>query len=120
MSDMTPYERQQKVKKLRDSGMTYKQIAQDMGVSVERVRQLYLKSTRKDRMNNEVYRFYLSRSNVDIRMNVSDRTINALMRMGVETFEQLKYLDDEEILRARQVGTKAYNEIKWFQRRIRA
>lgn len=120
MPNMTHQERQQKVKQLRESGMSYKEIGNIMGFGVERARQLYMKATRKNRTSNEVYLLYLSQGDegVNIRMNVSSRTMGALLRIGVETIEQLKYLDDETILRTRQVGQKTYNEIKWFQRRV--
>jgi len=115
---MTPNERRQKVKELRESGMTFRSIGEQMGFGAERARALYVKSTRKDRKDSELCKLHSAGENVDIRINVSNRTINILTRNGIDTIEKLKSLKLSDAKRMWQVGEKVSSEIAWFKRRV--
>ena len=118
MSELSPKERQAKVKQMRESGMTFKQIGLQMGFGVERARQLYVKATRRDRRENEVSSLYFlnGEEGINIRRHVSARTFDVLRRMGIETIMQLKNLDELTIWNTRQVGQKTYDEIMWLKK----
>ena len=63
----------------RENGKTYSSIAKDYGVSVERVRQLYVKAKRRINMTNDTPSF-------DV---LSNRLLRILDRSKIKTREQL-------------------------------
>lgn len=118
MSDMTPKERRDKVKKLRESGMTFKAIGLQMGFGKERARQLYMSALRHERKEKEAP--YLLKKieearKHDARYVFSDRlptrAINALWRCGINTIDELIAADPEKIRRARNVGKVTFDLI---------
>ena len=124
MSEMTPKERRERVMAMRESGLTFKAIGQQMGVGVERARQLYMMAIRKQTvLDYPLYKkLYLgnSKESYEIRMNVSGRTINALHSLGVKTVEDLISLNIEEAKKTPYVGKKTIMEIEWFQKKVKS
>ena len=118
MSDMSPKERREKVKQLRESGMTFKAIGLRMGFGVERARQLYKSALRLEREEKEkpylLERLEEARKH-DARYVFADklttRAINALWRRGINTIEELKAADPEVIKKTRNVGAKTFDLI---------
>lgn len=98
--------------------MTFKAIGEQMGFGAQRAQSLYQMATRSDRRGSDLYRLMMAGKNVDIRMNVSNRTINILIRNGIDTIEKLKALELSDAKRMRQVGNKAIEQIEWLQRRV--
>ena len=123
MSEMTPKERRERVRLLRESGLTYKAIGQQMGFGVERARQLYMKAIRKQLVfDYPLYKnVYLGNSmeSREIRMHVSSRTINTLCSIGVKTVVDLIDMNVEEVKKIPYVGRKTIAEIKWFQEKVK-
>ena len=65
----------------------------------------------------EIEELYLDIKNVEIRRNVSRRTINALInRLNTRTVREMMELDPVAIMETRQLGIKALKEIFWFRK----
>ena len=112
-----------KVKELRESGMTYKQIGDAFGVSKTRAAQLYAKATRKQRIFSfPLYTdLYLGKGEESyiIRTHVSTRALNILQLLDVYTVEDLICLDIEGVKKVHYAGKKMVAEIEWFQKKVR-
>ena len=116
---MTPQERRDKVKKLRESGMTFKAIGNQMGFSSVRAQYIYHRATMviDNNIDSDLYRLRLSNEGLDIRHNVSGRTMNFLFRNGIDTVEKLKSLKLSDVFGTDGAGDKTLHEIAWFQKR---
>ena len=118
MSEMTPEERYKKVKCLRESGLTYKAIGQQMGFGAERARQLYKKALRMEHYK-EHEPFLLKQLEEarkhDARYVFKDylpaRAVNALWRYHINTLEELKATDPKKIIQMRNVGKTTFDLI---------
>ena len=123
MSEMTPKERRERVRALRESGLTYKAIGQQMGFGVERARQLYMSAIRKQSVfDYPLYKtVYLGNSmeSIEIRLHISGRTMNTLNSIGVKTVEDLINLNVEEVKRIPHVGQKTIADIEWFKKKVK-
>ena len=83
----------------RKAGMTYAEISEKYGISKERVRQLVVRTTRKDRCGTDGLPWEIS---------------IALIKRGITTKTQLLEAIDGEGFIARQIGPKMVAEIESF------
>ena len=104
---MTPEERRKKVKELRESGMTYRKIGKEIGVSAERVRQILRRQAFIERVDKgwpeELDEIAGHRDAIRIK--------NLLLRNKINTIEELKKRTPQEIKRMGGVGKKTLKTI---------
>lgn len=100
---MTPEERRGQVKELRESGMSYRKIGKEIGVSGERVRQILRRQAFLEREGKE-----WPTEDLDEITGYSDarRITNILRRNKINTIEELKERSPQEIKRMGGVGKK--------------
>lgn len=115
---MTAYERRMKVKELYDSGMSFREVGKKMGFTGQRASQLYNYATQPDRVNSELYQFYLHPDNADVRRKVCARTMETLRRHKIDTFEKLNELKISQVVKFMQVGAKTLEQIEWLKERV--
>lgn len=99
---MTPKERREKVKELRESGMSYRKIGKEIGVSAERVRQILLRQVSLERVGKG----WPEELDEIAGHGYTVRIINTLRRNKINTIEELKERSTQEIKRMRGVGKK--------------
>ena len=93
---------------MRDSGRKYTDIAREMGITTERVRQIYMRNASIERRRKDPLFIALSdgAGKIGYSSNVVIRVYNTLRYMGCTTIEQLRLLSDNELLGYRYLGTK--------------
>lgn len=98
---MNKDERKEFVDKLRNEGETYKQIAQKIGVTIERVRQIHLINKPKQWHDG-----------------LSTRTAYCLLNAGINSFDDLISAYKSGLISTKKIknyGTKSHRElIKWM------
>lgn len=105
MSKLTPDERKKKVRELRASGMTFRKIGEEMGVSTNRARQIHEMQTwteRRERLWPELK---------TINGVLASRIANALSRNGISTIDELKAISPERIRNMRNIGKESFEII---------
>ena len=120
---MTPFERRKFIAQLRESGMPVSEIAKEFGVSRSRIYELCRKATRdvlrdKKRNTSDLQQFWDELSRVDVRENVSHRTLNLLICNGIDTIGKLLLFDPENVTKFKQAGKKIRSETEWLRNRL--
>ncbi|MBY8821066.1 hypothetical protein [Sphingomonas colocasiae] len=89
----SPSERRAYVLELRERGMTFKDIAAELGVSTQRARDLYLIARRQKVQPGPLTLDQVIRSSPVALLPLSARTRRALEEGGISTFEDLWRID---------------------------
>lgn len=81
-------ERNQEIYNMRENGSTYKVIAQQYGISIERARQicLFVKNQNKDELASDLYKLIVDEKNHTFTVGL----FNSLKRAGINTISDLK------------------------------
>jgi len=113
--------------RLRESGMTLREVGEIMETSPENVRRRYLRTKFVEReykpttelqmleRENRWIAFFDSPRTVDLSVNdlgVSERPRNCLRRCGVETILQLLARTEDDLLAITNLGQRSVDEIK--------
>jgi len=121
--------------------LSYQQIAEEIGISIERVRQLIVRFIKKMRRSDRVRRMILgneeysivvesldkkkekiiqaSSNQFDIKddisidfLNLSRRTSNCLKRNDIQTIKQIVELQDSDLMKMRNFGASSLTELR--------
>jgi DNA-binding CsgD family transcriptional regulator len=99
-------EREMKILELRNMNMTYRSIGLILNVSGSRIRQIGYRA---------LSRFNLHKKNRLFCIGLTVRSICALKKLGINTFEDLQNITEANLMqlrRLRNVGEKTFNEIE--------
>ena len=109
----------EKIKEMHDSGKSFREIANELGVSCARVQFLYNQHYihTKENIRSDLYRLYLLPERIDIRTHVSGRTMNVLFGNGIDSIEKLKSIRLCDAIDIPYVGKAILHEIAWFQKK---
>jgi len=113
--------------RLKDSGMTHRQVAEIMETSPENARRRYLRAKMRARYNvrssteselleceNRWVAFFASPRTVDLAvedLDLSERPRNCLKRARIDTVTQLLAKDEDDLLCITNLGQRSLDEI---------
>jgi DNA-directed RNA polymerase alpha subunit len=106
-------ERRTKALELRRFKKTLRVIANDLGITVESVRQGIAKAEREERRDKIFMRFVEKGATGDIEDNILPvRAANALREANIHTWEDLEKKSEADLLKLRNFGRSGVNDLK--------
>lgn len=95
---------------LRREGKTFREIGEQMGLSIERVRQIGLSVYKKRAQANDILRNWRMLEKECKRLNIGDgdlvRMVRLLKRLGFTTIRDERLLDEDFVGNIRGVGVR--------------
>lgn len=111
-------ERRQFVKRLRDSGKTWQEIANTINVCLERARQIYKQAERRQRIRIKIAQNIKDDTDSIINLELSARSDNWLRHANILTIDDLIKHSKQDLLRVKNLGKKSVAEIEAHLNRI--
>ena len=114
-------ERNRRIIEMREAGTTYRAIAREFGISIERARQIYITHTRrKQAIDADGFFAQLDRAakKCGYGTPMAVRTFHCLTWSGIQSTEHLKYWTDDELLKIRNFGVKTLEIARTAQKAV--